>query len=178
MKLDASTLFFNMISIIPWWMYVLFIIVLVLKNYKPQNYKSENQNKEKGDLYEEFICNHFERQGYLTVPHGKNNGVKDDGIDIILKREKEMLFVQCKDWNIKNRYRIDSKEIQYTRMNVRDYINKNNVFNMYDWKILYVTSDNILHDSARHKIREYQNEIEHRIIPIQEERRIIRWVNT
>lgn len=157
--LDMKSVLLNALSGIPWWVLPLIIIVLVLKNYRPKN-----RNKEKGDIYESFVCNHFEEQGYLVVPHGKNKGVKDDGIDIILKKDEEVLFVQCKDWNIKNKHRIDSKEIQYTRMNVRDYIEKNRAFEMYDWKILYVTSDNILHASAKYKIRECAREIEHRII--------------
>ena len=120
--------------------------------------------KEKGDKYEAHVCKHFEEQGYLTVPHGKLNGVEDQGIDIILKKDKEILFIQCKDWDIKNQYRINSKEIQYVRMNVRDYMHKNQVFSMYNWKILYITSDNILDRSAKHKIREYSEEIEHQVI--------------
>jgi hypothetical protein len=103
---------------------------------------------------------------YLTVPHGKNNGVNDQGIDIILKKEKKILFIQCKNWNAKNKYKIDSKEIQYVRMNVRDYIKENEVYNMYKWKILYITSENILDSSANHKIKEHSEEIEHRLIPI------------
>ena len=84
---------------------------------------------------------------------------------LFLKKNEEVLFIQCKDWNIKNKYRIDNKEIQYTRMNVRDYIEKNKDFEMNKWKILYVTSDNILHASAKYKIREYSHEIEHEVIP-------------
>jgi len=122
--------------------------------------------KQKGDEYEAYICKHFEEQGYLTVPHGKDNGVKDQGIDIILKKNKEILFIQCKHWSKKNKYRIDHKEIQYVRMNVRDYMAKNQVFSMYNWKILYITSENILEHSAQHKIREHSEEIEHKIIPM------------
>ena len=130
---------------------------------KPENIVD---TKQKGDEYEDYICKHFEEQGYLTVPHGKHNGVKDQGIDIILKKEKEILFIQCKHWNEKNKYKIDHKEIQYVRMNVRDYMEKNKVFGMYNWKILYITSENILDGSANYKIREHSEEIEHKVIPI------------
>lgn len=136
------------------------------KIYKETKKSNIVDTKQKGDKYEAHICKHFEEQGYLTIPHGKLNGVEDQGIDIILKKDKEILFIQCKDWDIKNKYRINSKEIQYVRMNVRDYMQKNQVFNMYSWKILYVTSDNILDGSAKYKIREYSNEIEHKIIGI------------
>ncbi len=120
--------------------------------------------KQKGDEYEAYVCKHFEEQGYKIAPHGKDNGVKDQGIDIILKKDKEILFIQCKNWNVKHKYKIDHKEIQYIRMNVRDYIEKNQLFTMYNWKILYVTSENILENSAHYKIREHREEIEHQII--------------
>ncbi|WP_321777804.1 restriction endonuclease [Sulfurimonas sp.] len=192
MNLDMTSILLGVLSNIPWWAYPLLILGIYIKikmgnmdleqkirkeqkiydkiNEEKYSFKenklTNEQKKEKGNKYETYICKHFEKEGYLTVPHGKNHGKKDDGIDIILKRDKKILFIQCKDWNIKNKHRIDSKEIQYTRMNVRDYIEKNKIFEMYDWKILYVTSDDILDDSGEYKIREYSSEIEHRVIPI------------
>lgn len=144
------------------------------KKYEPRNiintdmYKDmKEQSKKKGDEYEKHVSKHFEDLGYKTVEHGKMHGVKDKGIDLMLKKGKEFIFVQCKDWNIENKHRIDSKEIQYTRMNVRDYVeNKKALFDMYDWKILYVTSDKILDKSAQHKIKEFSHEIEHQVIPM------------
>lgn len=176
---------YTVLSGLPWWIYLSFILIIVLKAFEPtkKRYKKQynkpktnnklekiimdEMSKEKGERYERHIANHFEKLGYKTVEHGKMHGVNDKGIDLMLKKGKEFLFVQCKDWNIKNEYRIDSKEIQYTRMNVRDYIEKKKeLFNMYDWKILYITSDDILHKSAKYKIEEFNQEIEHRVIPI------------
>ena len=121
----------------------------------------------KGSNYKEHVCKYFENLGYKTVKYGKIHGPKDKDIDLMLKKGKEFIFVQCKDLDIKNKYRIDSKEIQYTRMNVRDYIeNTKALFDMYEWKIFYITSDNILDKSAEHKINRHREEIEHQVIKI------------
>lgn len=142
------------------------------KEYKPKNFINTDMYKDmsirkKGEKYESHVSKHFENLGYKTVEHGKMHGVKDQGIDLMLKKDKEFVFVQCKDWNIENKHRIDSKEIQYTRMNVRDYVEKKQaLFDIYDWKIFYITSEQILDKSAEHKIKEFSHEIEHQIIAV------------
>ena len=154
-------IFFIILTII----FLLFLIN-ILKG-KTSSKKSLNiDNRKKGALYEEYISNIYKSNGYTVIENGKEKGIKDDGIDIIAKKDKEVLFIQCKDWNIKNKYRIDHKEIQYTRMNVRDYLQKKQHFKNYQWKIIYITSDEILTKSAIHKINEYKNEISHKVIKI------------
>jgi len=171
MNLDMTNLLLEIFFLIPWWAYflIVFMIYFIRKiNYfvHKEQYK-DIQNREKGAKYEDYVSRYFKNLGYEIVEYGKIHGVKDQGIDLMLKKEKEFIFVQCKDWNIKNRFRIDSKEIQYTRMNVRDYIeNHKELFTMYEWKIFYITSDNILNRSAKYKIQEHNEEIEHIIIPI------------
>ena len=175
----------NIFLSIPWWHYLLYLLFVVftflqffiLENKKIQSitkltnankklYQSILTKKDRRDYYEACVCNHFREMGYLTVPYRKENGVKNQGIDIILKKDKEILFIQCRDLNIKSNDKTDSKEIQYTRMNVRDYMERNKVFSMYKWKILYVTPDNTLDISAEHKLNEYNEEIEHRVIKV------------
>ena len=182
MQLDFSTIFLNVVSNIPWWVYPIFILALILKSYNPKKRKKFNHNKYefketkltakekkiKGDKYEAYICEIFKNDGDTIAPHGKDNGVHDQGIDIIAKKDKEILFVQCKDWNLSNGYKIDHKEIQYIRMNVRDYLESNPLFKNYDWKIIYVTSEDILDKSANYKIIEHDNEIEHKIIAMKQ----------
>lgn len=122
--------------------------------------------KEKGDLYEAFISNHFRAQGYKIAEHGKENGVKDHGIDIIAKKGKEVLFIQCKNWSVTQSRRVKSDDMKIARQNVLDYKVKNPLYEMYDMKILYVLSENVLHGSAYHYVQENSHEIEFRIIPI------------
>ena len=127
---------------------------------------SNKEKKEKGDLYEEFISNHFRKQGYTIAEHGKDNGVKDQGIDIIAKKGKEVLFIQCKNWSENSSRKIKSDDMKITRQNVQDYKIKNPIYEMYNIKIIYVISENILHRSAYYYLQENSETIEFRIIPI------------
>jgi len=175
----------NMFSSIPWWLYILYILFIIftflqffiLENKKIKSlsklttsnkklYQSILTKKDRRDYYEAYVCKHFREKGYLTVPYRKENIMENRGIDIILKKDKEILFIQCRNLNSKSNNKTDSKEIQYMRMNVRDYLERNKVFSMYTWKILYVTPDDTLDRSAENKLDEYNNEIEHRVIKI------------
>ena len=145
---------------------IIFFIFLIkiIKEKSSTTKLSSIENKKKGALYEEYIADIYKKDGYDVIENGKEKGLKDDGIDIIAKKDKEVLFIQCKDWNIKNKYRINHKEIQYMRMNVRDYLQKNKNLNNLEWSIVYITSDNILTKSAIFKIKEHQSEISHKVI--------------
>ena len=144
---------------------IFFGLFLITFLFLKQSNLLTKENKKDGALYEEYISDIYRKDGYIVIEHGKEKGVQDGGIDIIAKKEKELLFIQCKDWNIKNKYRIDKKEIQYTRMNVRDYLDEMKpLYKSYDWKIVYVTSDNILVKSALYVIKKNKDEISSRIL--------------
>jgi len=144
-----------------WYIIPIIFIAIYLKKYK-----LKNNNDGKGAVYEKLVSDIYRNKKYTIAEHGKDNGVKDFGIDVIAKKDNEILFIQCKNWNKKNKYRINVKEIQYTRMNVRDYLEKNTMFKHYNWKIIYATSEDILDRGAKYKISENKDEIEHKIIPI------------
>lgn len=129
---------------------------------------NKKENKEKGDLYEKFISKHFKKQGYTIAEHGIDNGVKDNGIDIIAKKEKEILFIQCKNWSAKSNNKVRDKELKVTRQDVQDYMNKHPMYEMgdYNTKIIYIMSENVLHGSAYHYIKEHNDKIKFQIIPM------------
>jgi len=83
---------------------------------------SDKQKKVKGDIYEEFIYNIYKKDDYIVAAHGKDNGKEDCGIDLIAIKDKEILFIQCKNWNSKNKNKITDSHIKKTRMEVIDYI--------------------------------------------------------
>ena len=56
------------------------------------------RNKQKGDEYEFFVANLYKDDGYKIYINGYNNGVKDEGIDIIAHKGNESLLIQCKNW--------------------------------------------------------------------------------
>ncbi len=125
------------------------------------------EKKAKGDEYEKYIAEHFRKQDYYVWEHGKEKGVKDSSIDLIIKKEENIYFVQCKNWE---NWKINHKEIKATRTDVREYLKKENfLWNLiknYKSKILYVTPKECLSKSAYTYIQENNDIVEYQVIPI------------
>lgn len=69
--------------------------------YKKQTWTKQSywDNKKKGDNYERQVGNYFENEGYCVEYRGLTYGKKDGGIDLIAKKEEELLLIQCKAWD-------------------------------------------------------------------------------
>ena len=123
--------------------------------------------KEKGDMYETYVANFFKKQGYYVWEHGKEKGVHDSSIDLLVKKENYIYFVQCKNWE---KWKITHKEVKATRTDVREYLKKEKMLweliKGYDSKILYVTPTACLARSAYTYIQENSNIVEYQVIPI------------
>ena len=134
---------------------------------------NKEEKKEKGAEYEKHIANFFREQGYTIAEHGKDNEVKDNGIDIIAKKEKYILFIQCKNWNPKKGNKIRDKELKITMQDVQDYMEKHPLYKMgnYKTKIIYITSENILHGSGYHYLQNHKEKIEYHVIPMDNSQR-------
>lgn len=129
-------------------------------------YKTTYKEKiEKGCAYEEFVAEYYKELGYYVWEHGKDKGVKDSGIDLIAKKEKEILFIQCKNWSSSSSYKITHEKLKSTRQDVSDYIEKNPIFKNYSKRTIYILSNDVLHKSAYHYLKEYKDDIECQIIP-------------
>ena len=137
------------------------------KDIKPKR-MSDKEKKEKGDLYEAYISKYFKDLGYTIAEHGKDNGVKDNGIDLIAKKGKEIYFIQCKNWSLSNGKKIKDKDLKATQTDARDYLKKNILYiNLgYVMKILYVCSENIYHPSATYYARENKDIYKLKVIAI------------
>ena len=57
------------------------------------------EKKQKGNNYEKMVGNYFENEGYYVEYRGLTHGKKDGGIDLIAKKENEVLLIQCKAWD-------------------------------------------------------------------------------
>ena len=139
------------------------------KDIKPYERKTSNQDKKnKGNSYETYIANFFKAQGYYVWEHGKEKGVKDSSIDLIIKKDKYIFFVQCKNWE---KWKINHKEVKATRTDVREYLKKEkefwNLIKSYNPKILYVTPKRCLSKSAYTYIKENSDIVEYKVIPIE-----------
>ena len=129
---------------------------------------TNTEKKQKGDIYEEYIANFFKEQGYTVWEHGKEKGVHDSSIDLIIKKDKFIYFVQCKNWD---KWKINHKEVKATRTDVREYLKNNKILwdliKDYQSKILYVTPKECLTKSAYTYIKENNEIVEYKIIPMQ-----------
>lgn len=66
-----------------------------LNKYLNSNQKTKFQI---GKDYERYIGYLFEIKGYDVEYHGINKGINDLGVDLILRKKSELIFVQCKYW--------------------------------------------------------------------------------
>ncbi|MCW8895184.1 MAG: restriction endonuclease [Sulfurimonas sp.] len=135
---------------------------------KATNKMTNKEKKEKGDNYEEYIANFFKKNGYYVWEHGKEKGVKDNSIDLLIKKENYIYFVQCKNWE---KWKINHKEVKATRTDIREYLQKNkeffNIIKSYEQKILYVTSKECLTAGAYKYIEENNEILEYKVIPVE-----------
>lgn len=65
-----------------------------------RNIKEEKQ-KEWGDAYEKSVGLEYENEGYDVEYRGLNYGRKDGGIDLIARKDNEIILIQCKYWKKK-----------------------------------------------------------------------------
>jgi len=126
------------------------------------------EKKAKGDEYEKYIADFFREQAYYVWEHGKEKGVQDSSIDLIIKKDKNIYFVQCKNWE---NWKINHKEVKATRTDVREYLKREkllwNLIKNYESKILYVTPKECLSKSAYTYIQENSDIVEYKVIPYQ-----------
>lgn len=112
--------------------------------------------KLKGKTYELLIGFLYEVGGYEVSYHGIQNNYKDRGIDLIASKNNLVIFIQCKNWNEKNREKFNIKEtdIEKFEKKVEEYINKNKKYQNKQIQKRYIISGDLLDDSAFKAIRD------------------------
>lgn len=129
---------------------------------------SFTEKKEKGDKYEKHVANVLREQGYYVWEHGKEKGFKDSGVDLLIKKDEYIYFVQCKDWE---KWKLDHNTVQAIQTKIRNFLKKEdgirNITNGYKQKILYVTSKKCLTPGAYKYIKEHNDILEYKVIPIE-----------
>jgi len=120
------------------------------------------ENKQKGDEFEKFVGKYYEDLGYTVAYHGIDNGRKDHGIDIIAKKEKEIIFIQCKNWKKEGR-KINLDKVKSFVGDTYTYIDKNPMFKDYEIKRILAITNPILNKQAYNYIKYNQNLIKYKI---------------
>lgn len=83
------------------------------------------KNKKKGDEYEKKVGRYYKELGYEVDYHGLEKNYNDQGIDLICKKNNEILFVQCKDWEQEKS--IKAKHIKEFYGSCHFYLDKNKI---------------------------------------------------
>lgn len=143
-------------------------------NVKRKQYKqtiSRAEKKAKGDMYEKHVSQYFKNLGYITWEHGLEKGYKDQGIDLFVKKGKEYLFIQCKNWN---NWKINENKIIEYREKAKQYMINNPKISRilinsgYEIKLIMVTPTDCYTRGAKRYLDKNKEIINYQIIPIEE----------
>ena len=141
--------------------------------YKKNNNKTSYKEKiEKGEEYEKFISQYFKEREWISYEHGLEKGLKDGGIDLIVKKDKEFLFIQCKNWDSNHKYKMGIKKIKEYRKKTKEFMLKNPrtsrmiVDLNYKIKLVFISTEDIYTQEAKKYIKENKDILEYKIIPI------------
>jgi len=115
---------------------------------KPQTKTTYKEKIEKGKAYEEYIANHYREKGYHVEEYGKRMGRKDHGIDLIAKKGKEIILIQCKNWKEKGKWKINHEKIKAFQTDARTFVEENPIFRSYQLTARYILSGDFMHPSA------------------------------
>ncbi len=142
-----SIVFDNILSNL-WTFVPLLIIIIILKilieNFKnktkKENYrKFMKENKLKGIEYEKRVGKYYEEKGYKVEYNGIIKDRKDDGIDLICKKDNEVkILIQCKNYNKEESINHDMIKIFHS--NATRYMDLNNL-DRNEIKLKYIVPD-------------------------------------
>jgi len=111
----------------------------------------------KGEEYEEYVAKVYKQRGYKVYEYGKLMGIKDKGIDLIAKKEKKVILIQCKNWQENGKWKITHKEIKVFQTEARLFVENSPIFKQCKLEAKYVISGNFIHASAIKHIEEIKN---------------------
>lgn len=120
---------------------------------KKTTYKEKIQ---KGKEYEEYVAKVYRSRGYHVSEYGKQMGKEDHGIDLIAKKEKHLVLIQCKNWNKSGKWKITHKDIKVFQTEARLFVEDKNILRQCLLDARYVISGNFIHTSALKHIEEIQ----------------------
>jgi Holliday junction resolvase-like predicted endonuclease len=101
-----------------------------------------------------------------VLEHGKEYGKLDKGIDLIAKKEKEVIFIQCKNWKADGKVKIDHVKIKEFIGNVATFLEKNTVYKDYEVKRIFAVAEPILDKSAIEYIKANKNIVRYLHLPM------------
>ena len=141
-----------------------FELIQAINGFRQMGKVKPTSNKVKGEEYETYIATYYKNKGYIVWEHGKEKGRLDQGIDLIVKKNKEIIFIQCKNWKENTRFKIDHVRVKASRAEARQFMLKNPLFKGYQNKFRYTLSSDCMHTSAVKYIEETNGLFDYEVI--------------
>ena len=108
----------------------------------------------KGKLYEEQVAQHYISAGYLVDERGKRKGKKDNGIDLLVKKDDIYTLIQCKNYAPTSI--IQQKILRAFYGDCVAFIEKNNLPKNTNFKLIISNKESLSNNTIKY-IEEYGN---------------------
>jgi len=117
--------------------FLLLALILLKQSIKKTSYKKKQI---KGAKYEKLVSQRYQKENYDVYEKGLKEGFKDAGIDLVARRNDEILLIQCKNWDINNKYRVREKEVREFYGACQFYIDEKGL-NKHNTICIYIVPD-------------------------------------
>ncbi|MDD5359354.1 MAG: restriction endonuclease [Sulfurovaceae bacterium] len=109
--------------------------------------------------FEEHVKHFYEYYGYSVHVTSIIGDQKANGIDLIAKKDKTIIFIYCKYQNEESQKLVTKEDAINFENEVENYLNKNALFksSLYHKKMKFVTSGDFLESSAAEYIKSKTN---------------------
>ena len=131
-------------------------LVRKFKNTTQQKRTTQKEKINKGQEYEEYVAKVYRSRGYHVSEYGKQQGLLDHGIDLIAKKGKEIVLIQCKNWNENGKWEIKHKDIKAFQTDARTFVENKPLLRSCLLTARYTISGDFMHQSAIKHIEEMQ----------------------
>jgi len=120
-----------------------------------------------GNEYEDYLSERFKKLGYSIWEHSKDENMKHLAINIIAKNKKELLLIQCKEWDNKDKEKLSIDSIKAFRTDANDFVELNPLFQNYKLKLLLILSKDMIQESAKayiEDLKKREKQIDYQVI--------------
>lgn len=143
--------------------------LLLNKIKKYENRSKYYENIKKGKDFEKKVEEYFKDQNYLVENRASKYGKKDNGIDLIAKKDGIYYLIQCKNYDTVNGIR--QKTISKFNGDCWDIINNSNKLTNKNTKFLFIISNKeSLHYGALKYFEENRNKCEYLVYKLQKDK--------
>jgi hypothetical protein len=104
------------------------------KRKKSNVYALERLKETHNYDYSAFVANYYKKQNYTVWEYSKEKNVPDNEINLVIKKEADILLVQCKN----NFSEISLANVIKFENEVHEFLSQHTLFQSYDLRYCYV----------------------------------------